>query len=89
LYAKLPAANISIIEIDWQPIGSLLMAASAAKGDNPLGLHPSKGAYLCSAEVVEWIGDAYNDIVADWIFSTTGKINAATQEAGCLIRLTI
>jgi hypothetical protein len=47
LYAKLPAANISIIEIDWQPIGSLLMAASAAKGDNPLGLHPSEGVYLC------------------------------------------
>jgi hypothetical protein len=53
LYAKVPAANISIIDLDWQPIGSLLMAASAAGGGNALGLDPCK-VYLCWAEVVEW-----------------------------------
>lgn len=56
LYAAIPAANISIIELDWQPIGDLWLDASAANGanGNPLGLDKSKGVYLAYAEVVEW-----------------------------------
>lgn len=81
LYAQIPAANISTIQLDWQPIGADWMAASAAKGGNALGLDPSK-VYLCYAEVVEWIGSAYDDIVAKWVEDTTYKINNATQEAG-------
>ena len=82
LYAQIPAANISIVEIDWQPIGALWMAASAAKGGNALGLDPDKGVYICYAEVVEWIGSAYDDIVAEWVASTTAAINQATKTAG-------
>ena len=82
LYAQIPAANISIIELDWQPIGSLWMKASAANGGNALGLDPSKGTYLCYAEVVEWIGSSYDPIVAAWTEKTTYAINNATQAAG-------
>ncbi|KAL4891821.1 hypothetical protein BDV59DRAFT_208805 [Aspergillus ambiguus] len=81
LYAQIPAANISTIQLDWQPIGADWMAASAAKGGNALGLDPSK-VYLCYAEVVEWIGSAYDGIVAKWVEDTTNKINNATQKAG-------
>ncbi|KAL3423073.1 FAD binding domain protein [Phlyctema vagabunda] len=83
LYAQIPAANISIIELDWQPIGSLWMDASTADGKpgNALGLDASK-IYLCWAEVVEWIGSDFDDIVATWVESTTSAINAATQAAG-------
>lgn len=82
LYAQIPAANISIIELDWQPIGSLWLNASAANGGNALGLDSSKGTYLCYAEVVEWIGSSYDDIVAAWTEKTTYAINNATQAAG-------
>lgn len=81
LYAKIPAANISIIEIDWQPIGALWQAATTAAGGNALGLDPSK-VYLCWAEVVEWIGSAYDDVANQWILDTTNAINAATKAAG-------
>ncbi|KAL5363590.1 hypothetical protein BJX96DRAFT_187108 [Aspergillus floccosus] len=81
LYAQIPAANISTIQLDWQPIGADWMAASAAKGGNALGLDSSK-VYLCYAEVVEWIGSDYDDIVAKWVEDTTYKINNATKEAG-------
>jgi hypothetical protein len=82
LYAQIPAANISIIELDWQPIGSLWLGASTANGGNALGLDASKGTYLCYAEVVEWIGSSYDNIVAEWTVSTTYAINNATQAAG-------
>ncbi|THV45869.1 hypothetical protein BGAL_0442g00060 [Botrytis galanthina] len=82
LYAQLPAENISIIEIDWQPIGSLWLSASEANGGNALGLDSSKGTYLCYAEVVEWIGSAYDEIVAAWVEKTTYAINNATEAAG-------
>ncbi|KAF9891613.1 hypothetical protein FE257_003624 [Aspergillus nanangensis] len=81
LYAQIPAANISTIQLDWQPIGADWIAASAAKGGNALGLDPTK-VYLCYAEVVEWIGSAYDGIVAQWVEETTYKINNATQKAG-------
>ncbi len=82
LYAKVPAANISIIEIDWELSGALWLAASASKGGNALGLDSAKGAYVCYAEVVEWIGPAYDDVVMDWVVSTTNAINSATKAAG-------
>lgn len=81
LYAQVPQANISIIEMDWQPIGASWMQASAARGGNALGLDPSK-VYICFAQVVEWIGSAYDDAVASWVQDTAYKINNATHEAG-------
>ncbi|EAW14270.1 FAD-binding oxidoreductase [Aspergillus clavatus NRRL 1] len=81
LYAQIPAANISTIQLDWQPIGASWMAATAARGGNALGLDASK-VYLCYAEVVEWIGSAYDEIVAAWIEETTYRINNATRAAG-------
>ena len=61
LYDQVPASEISIIEIDWQPIGKLWMDATAAAGGNALGLDSSK-IYLAWAEVVEWVGSEYDDI---------------------------
>ncbi|KAE8404327.1 hypothetical protein BDV37DRAFT_293988 [Aspergillus pseudonomiae] len=81
LYAQIPAANISTIQLDWQPIGADWMKASEDKGGNALGLDSSK-IYLCYAEVVEWIGSSYDDIVAQWVEETTYAINNATQKAG-------
>jgi hypothetical protein len=81
LYEQIPAANISTIQLDWQPIGADWMEASEAKGGNALGFDSSK-VYLCFAEVVEWIGSAYDDIVAQWVEETTYAINNATQNAG-------
>lgn len=57
------------------------MKASEARGGNALGLD-SAHVYLCYAEVVEWIGSAYDEIVASWVEETTYKINNATQKAG-------
>ncbi|CAI7625670.1 hypothetical protein PCG10_009964 [Penicillium crustosum] len=81
LYAQVPTANISTIQLDWQPIGADWMKASEARGGNALGLDSSQ-VYLCYAEVVEWIGSAYDEIVASWVEETTYKINNATQKAG-------
>lgn len=81
LYAQVPAANLTTIQLDWQPIGDLWMKASAERGGNPLGLDPSK-VYLCYAEVVEWTGSQYDDAVAKWVENTTNKINEATKKAG-------
>ncbi|KAK6212316.1 hypothetical protein LQW54_005449 [Pestalotiopsis sp. IQ-011] len=85
LYAVVPFANISLVSIDWQPIGSLWQAASEASNPvgNALGVDPAaKGTYLCWAEVVEWVGDSYADAVDAWVQNTTAAINAATQAAG-------
>jgi hypothetical protein len=57
------------------------MDASAKAGGNALGLDSSK-VYLAYAEVVEWTGSKYNDIVMQWIEETTYAINNATFEAG-------
>ncbi|KAL2840660.1 hypothetical protein BJY01DRAFT_257287 [Aspergillus pseudoustus] len=81
LYAQIPAENISIIQLDWQPIGKLWMDASAAAGGNALGLDPSK-VYLAYAEVVEWTGAQYDEIVMQWVEETTYAINNATQREG-------
>ncbi|KAK1141144.1 hypothetical protein N8T08_009311 [Aspergillus melleus] len=81
LLDQVPMANISTIQLDWQPIGADWMSASASRGGNALGLDPSK-IYLCYAEVVEWIGSAYDDIVAEWVQETTHAINNATMKAG-------
>ncbi|KAJ5807458.1 hypothetical protein N7447_010914 [Penicillium robsamsonii] len=81
LYAQVPIANISTIQLDWQPIGVDWIKASEAHGGNALGLDSSQ-VYLCYAEVVEWIGSAYDEIVASWVEETTYKINNATQKAG-------
>ncbi|KAJ5370972.1 uncharacterized protein N7496_007064 [Penicillium cataractarum] len=81
LYKQIPSANISTIQLDWQPIGADWIKASNARGGNALGLDASQ-VYLCYAEVVEWIGSAYDDIVAQWVEDTTYAINNATQKAG-------
>ena len=81
LYSQVPTANISTIQLDWQPIGAEWIKASNARGGNALGLDPTQ-VYLCYAEVVEWIGSAYDDIVAKWVEDTTYAINNATQKAG-------
>lgn len=81
LYKKVPQANITLIEFDWQPFGASWMKASAERGGNTLGLDPSK-VYLCYAQVVEWIGSAYDEAVATWVEETAHKLNKAAQEAG-------
>ncbi|KAL4882704.1 hypothetical protein BJY04DRAFT_206913 [Aspergillus karnatakaensis] len=81
LYAQVPAENIAIIQLDWQPIGKLWMDASAKAGGNALGLDSSK-VYLAYAEVVEWTGSEYDEIVMQWLRETTWAINNATWQAG-------
>ncbi|PYH40334.1 FAD-binding oxidoreductase [Aspergillus saccharolyticus JOP 1030-1] len=81
LYAQIPTANISIIELDWQPIGAQWIDASNARGGNALGLNASE-IYLCYAEVVEWIGSAYDEVVGAWVVETTELINNATDAVG-------
>ncbi|KAH8681692.1 hypothetical protein BX600DRAFT_429611 [Xylariales sp. PMI_506] len=85
LYEVIPFSNISLVSIDWQPIGSLWQEGSEAANPtgNALGVDPaSKGTYLAWAEVVEWYGDEYDDVVMAWVQNTTAAINAATQAAG-------
>ncbi|KAK6853706.1 hypothetical protein PG995_010518 [Apiospora arundinis] len=85
LYAQVPAKNLSLVSIDWQPITSLWTEGSAKSnpGGNALGIDTkSKGAYLAWAEVVEWIGSEYDDAVFAWAEKTTNAINAATKAAG-------
>jgi hypothetical protein len=85
LYDVIPFANLSLVTIDWQPITSLWQEGSEAANPtgNALGVDPAtKGKYLCWAEVVEWYGDEYQDVVMAWVQNTTAAINAATQAAG-------
>lgn len=85
LYAVIPFENISLVSIDWQPIGSLWQAGSKSANPtgNALGLDTAtKGTYLCWAEVIEWVGDSYTDAVNSWVQNTTAAINTATQAAG-------
>ncbi|KAL4966108.1 FAD-binding oxidoreductase [Aspergillus stella-maris] len=81
LYAQVPSENFKAIQLDWQPIGKLWMDASSAAGGNALGLDSSK-IYLAYAEVVEWSGSEYDDIVMSWLEETTWAINNATQKEG-------
>ncbi|KAL2140410.1 hypothetical protein VTI28DRAFT_3830 [Corynascus sepedonium] len=81
LYSQVPAENIEAIQLDWQPIGKLWMDATAAAGGNALGLDSSK-VYLAYAEVVEWTGSEYDDIIMQWVEETTCAINNATQKEG-------
>ncbi|KAJ6144645.1 6-hydroxy-D-nicotine oxidase [Penicillium chermesinum] len=56
LYAQVPAANISIIELDWQPIGADWIKASNARGGNPPRLRRGQGLpLLCGGGGVDWI----------------------------------
>ena len=85
LYAAVPASDIALISINWQPIGDLWQAGSKAAnpGGNPLGIDvESKGTYLAWAEVVEWRSEKYNGAVNAWLKSTTEAINNATKAAG-------
>lgn len=77
----MPKENITIIEIDWEPITSLWLKASAAKGPNALGLDPTQH-YICYAQVVEWTGSQYTRIVYNWAAENEKMIMDATQEAG-------
>lgn len=81
LYNQVPKANLTTIQLDWQPIGDMWMKASEQRGGNALGLDPSQ-IYLCYAEVVEWVGSEYDSIVDKWVQDTTKKINDATAKAG-------
>ncbi|KAJ1323683.1 prosolanapyrone-II oxidase [Microdochium nivale] len=87
LHAVIPAAQLSLVSIDWQPLGALWAAGSARSnpGGNPLGLDvASKGTYLAWAEVVEWTdgGGEYYDAVHAWVVETTRAIEQATRDAG-------
>lgn len=81
LYKKVPQANITLIQFDWQPIGASWMQASAERGGNALGVDPFK-VYLCYAQVVEWVGATYNEAVLSWVEETAHKLNSAAQDAG-------
>ena len=82
LRAQLPAANLSIIEIDWEPIGALWLRASATRGGDALGFDPAKGTYVCYVQVVDWIGEMYDEAAYAWVASTARKIEDALKGAG-------
>ena len=82
LRAKIPDTNITIIEIDWEPIGALWLKASTDRGGNALGLDPARGTYVCYAQVVEWSGAQYNDVAYGWVQNTGKKIENALRDAG-------
>ena len=84
LYAAVPLQNLSLVSIDWQPIGTLWQDGSKRENPNgnPLGVDPaSKGTYLAWAGVVEWIGSEYDNAVNNWVVGTTAAINDATKAA--------
>lgn len=81
----LPAENIKLVSVDWQPLTTLWAKGSRKSnpGGNPLGFDPeSEGTHLAWAEVVEWSGPQYDEAVYSWIKETTWAIANATQEAG-------
>lgn len=80
-----PAEDLILVSVDWQPIGDLWLKGSRESnpGGNPLGFDPeTKGTYMAWAEVVEWNGTQYDEQVHDWVKNTTWTIANATQEAG-------
>ncbi|KAI0022851.1 hypothetical protein F4780DRAFT_769523 [Xylariomycetidae sp. FL0641] len=85
LYSVVPPENLSLVSIDWQPVGAMWQGGSknANPAGNPLGVDPSKkGTYLAWAEVVEWVGSEYDDAVIAWVAETTNLIEEATKAAG-------
>jgi hypothetical protein len=85
LQAIVPEEDLSLVCIDWQPLGELWLKGSQKSnpGGNALGFDPeTKGTYMAWAEVVEWSGAGYDDAVHAWVRNTTWAINNATQEAG-------
>jgi hypothetical protein len=85
LQAIVPEEDLSLVCIDWQPLGELWLKGSQKSnpGGNALGFDPeTKGTYMAWAEVVEWSGTGYDDAVHAWVRNTTWAINNATQEAG-------
>lgn len=89
LYANIPAEDIAILQLDWQPITKTWIEAGLK--NNPAG-SPILGGlseyetktYLAYAEVVEWTntqGD-HDAFVASWIETTTSAINAALDKEG-------
>lgn len=85
LQAIVPAEDLSLVCIDWQPLGELWLEGSQKvnPGGNALGFDPkTKGTYMAWAEVVEWKGTGYDDAVHAWVKNTTQAINDATKEAG-------
>ncbi|KAI5296625.1 hypothetical protein KEM52_005576 [Ascosphaera acerosa] len=81
LFARVPQENLALVEVNFQPIGTLWTKATNQRGGNPLGLDEDQ-VYLCYAEVVMWQGAEYDDIVNSWVEETTYKINNATQKVG-------
>lgn len=84
LYAAVPPSRISNVELDWQPIGSLWLSASASNGvrGNPLGLEEGDGTYIAWAEVIEWFDNSDDVFVNAWIQNITTAINDAAKAAG-------
>ncbi len=84
LTAHIPAVNISIIEIDWEPLGALWFSASQKSNPagNALGFDPSIGNYICYAQVVEWIGSEYDTFVYAWTANNKIQIMASSEAAG-------
>ena len=82
LRADIPEANITMLEVNWEPIGSLWLNASTVRGGNALGLDAAKGTYVGYAQVLEWTGDQYNEAAYSWVSNTTRKINDALKIAG-------
>ncbi|KAI5284717.1 hypothetical protein KEM54_001124 [Ascosphaera aggregata] len=66
LYVKVSEENITVVELNCQPIGPLWTKASTERGGNPLRLNESQ-VYLCYAEVVMWDGEEYVDAVNSWV----------------------
>lgn len=85
LQAIVPAEDLQLVCVDWQPLGELWQKGSRRSnpGGNALGFDPeTKGTYMAWAEVVEWRGSQYDEAVHAWVKETTWAITNATQEAG-------
>lgn len=80
-----PAEDLQLVCVDWQPLGDLWLKGSQKSnpGGNALGFDPeNKGTYMAWAEVVEWNGSQYDEQVHAWVKKTTASIVDATKEAG-------
>ena len=82
LTSQIPAANLTTVQINWEPINELYLQASAKTGGNALGLDGRRGNYICYAQVVEWTGSKYDGIVYAWVEATANAIAKAVQGAG-------
>ena len=86
LWAHVPPEYISLLSLNWQPIGRLWASGSKSSNPvvgNPLGVDVAKkGTYLAWAEVVEWPDKEDNAAVDRWVRETTAAINDAAKAAG-------